>query len=103
MRLAAIAAAAITSLALPPVGVPLTLGLAGYLAIILSKPNRIVRGRTLCAAQHRRVAIIVGGAVFGLAALTSAALAALDLAGRRESQLHGRIEIAAGAGALRLG
>ena len=103
MRLAAIAAAAITSLALPPVGAPFALGLAGYLAIILSKPNQIVRGRTLCAAQQRRVASIVGGAVFGLAALTSAALAALDLAGRLESRLYDRIDIAAAAGALRPG
>ena len=103
IRLAAIAAAAMTSLALPPVGVPLALGVAGYLAIILSKPNQIVRGRTLSAAQHRRVAMIVGGAVFGLAALTSTALAALNLAVRLESRLYDRIDIAAGAGALRLG
>jgi hypothetical protein len=103
MRLAAIAAAAITSLAAPPVGVPLALGLAGYLAIILSKPNQIVRGRTLSAGQRRRAALVVASVVFGLGALTSATLAALNLAGRLESRLYDRIDIAAGAGALRLG
>jgi len=68
MRLAAVVAVAIVSLPLPPVGVPLALGLAGYLAIVLSKPNQVVRGRTLSTVQHRRAAIIVGSAVCGLAA-----------------------------------
>ncbi len=100
---AAIAVATVTSLALPPVGVPLALGLAGYFAIILSKPNQIVRGRTLSAAQRQRAALVVAGAVFGLAALISAAIAALDLAGRLQSQLYDRIDSTAGAGRLRLG
>lgn len=103
IRLAGLAAATIASLAVPPVGVPLALGLAGYLAIILSKPNQIVRGRTLSAAQRQRAALVVASAIFGLAALTSATLAALDLAGRLQSQLYDRIDRAAGAGGLRLG
>jgi len=103
MRLAAIAAAAVTaSLALPPVGAPLALGLGGYLALILSKPNQAVRGHTLSATQHQRAALIVCSAVFERAALLSATLAARELAGRLESQLCDRIELAA-AGALRLG
>ncbi len=102
MGLAAIAAAAvIASLTLPPVGVPLALGLAGCLAIILSKPNQAVRGRTLCAAQHQSAVLIVGSAVFWVAALLNAILAALELTGRLESLLRDRIEIAGGT--LRLG
>jgi hypothetical protein len=100
-RLAAIAAAA--SLALPPVGVPLALGVAGYLTICFSKPNKVLRGCTLSAAQHRRTAIVAGSAVFGVAALFSATLAGVDLAARLESQLCSRIEIAVGAGTLKLG
>lgn len=103
LRLAAIAAAAAASLALPPVGVPLALGIAGYLTISLSRPDKVLRGRTLSAAQHRRTAIIVGSAVFGAAALGSATLAGLDLAARLEARLYDRIEIAAGAGTLQLG
>jgi hypothetical protein len=102
-RLAAIAAVAAASLAVPPVGVPLALALAGYLTVSLSKPNRVVRGRTLSAAQQRRAAIIVGGGVLGVAALLSATLAGLDLATRLEARLYDRIAIAADAGSLRLG
>ena len=71
-RLAIIAAVAAASLMLPLVGVPLAFGLVGYLTISLSKPNKVVRGRTLSAAQHRRAAIVVGGAVFALAIVFSA-------------------------------
>ncbi len=78
LRLAVIAAVSAVSLALPLVGVPLALGLAGYLTISLSKPNKVLRGRYLSALQHRRAAIIVGGAVFGVAAVLSATLAGLD-------------------------
>ncbi len=102
-RLAAVAAVAVASLTLPLVGVPLALGVAGYYTISLSKPNQVVRGRILSAAQHRRTAIVVGSTVFGLALLSSAALAGLDLAGRLESGLYDRVETAAGAGALQLG
>ena len=102
-RLAAIAAVAAASLALPPVGVPLAVALAGYLTIRLSKPNQVVRGRTLSPAQQRRAAIIVGGGVLGIAAMLSATLAGLDLATRLEAQLYDRIEIAAGADSLKLG
>src|SRR5271167_2475532 len=103
LRLAVIAAVSAASLALPLVGVPLALGLTGYLTISLSKPNRIVRGRSLSVTQHRRTAIIVGSVVFGIAALFSATLAGFDLAVRLEAQLCERIEIAAGAGSLKLG
>jgi hypothetical protein len=102
-RLVVIAAVAAASLVLPPVGVPMALGLAGYLTISLSKPNCVVRGRTLSAAQHRRAAIVVGSGVFGIAALFSATLAGLGLATRLEAQLYDRIEIAAGARSLKLG
>ena len=102
-RLAVLAAVAAAGLAPPLVGVPLALGVAGYLTISLSKPNRIVRGRFLSVKQHRRGAIIVGSVVFGIAALFSAALAGFDLAARLEAQLHDRIEIAAGDGSLKLG
>jgi hypothetical protein len=101
-RLAIITAGAGASLILPLVGVPLALGLVGYLTISLSKPNKVVRGRTLSAAQHRRVAIVVGGTVFALATLFSATLAGLDLANRLEAQLYGRVEAAAGSGALQI-
>jgi hypothetical protein len=103
LRLAVIAAVSAASLALPRVGVPLALGLTGYLTISLSKPNRIVRGRYLSVTQRRRTAVIVGGVVFGIAALLSATLAGFDLAVRLEAQLYDRIEIAAGAGSLKLG
>ena len=103
LRLAVLAAVAAASLVLPLVGVPLVLGVAGYLTISLSKPNRIVRGRYLSVMQHRRTAIIVGGVVFGIAALFSATLAGFDLAVRLEAQLYDRIEIAAGDGSLKLG
>jgi len=102
-RLVVIAAAAAASLVLPSVGVPMALGVAGYLTISLSKPNSVVRGRTLSAAQHRRAALVVGSGVFGIAALFSATLAGLGLAARLEAQLHDRIEIAAAAGSLKLG
>lgn len=101
-RLAAIGAAAASPM-LPFVGVPLALGIAGYLAITLSRPDNVLRGRRLSAAQHRRAAIIVGGGIFGIAALASATLAGLDLAARLEARLHDRIEIAAGEGTLRPG
>jgi hypothetical protein len=101
--LAVIAAVSAASLALPLVGVPLALGLTGYLTISLSKPNKVLRGRNLSMPQHRRAAIIVGGTVFGIAALLSATLAGLDLATQLEAQLCERIEIAAGAGSLKLG
>ena len=87
---------------LPPVGVPLAFGLAGYMTISLSKPNQVVRGRTLSAAQHRRAAIVVGAAVFALAILFSATLTGLDLARGLEARLYDRVEAAASAGALRL-
>jgi len=102
-RLAAVTAVAVASLTLPLVGVPLALGVAGYYTISLSRPNQVVRGRILSAAQHRRTAIIVGSAVFGVAVVFSATLAGLDLAGRLESRLYDRVETAAGAGALQLG
>src|SRR5579863_10439943 len=98
IRLAGLAAATFASLAVPSVGVPLALGRAGYLAIILSKPNQIVRGRTLSVAQRQSAALVVASVIFGLAALTSATLAVLDLAGRLQSQLYDRIDRAAGAG-----
>jgi hypothetical protein len=101
-RLVVIAAVAAASLVLPTVGVPMALAVAGYLTISLSKPNCVVRGRTLSAAQHRRSAIVVGSGVFGIAALFSATLAGLGLA-TRLAQLYDRIEIAAGAGSLKLG
>jgi hypothetical protein len=103
LRLAVIAAVSAASLARPLVGVPLALGLTGYLTISLSKPNRIVRGRCLSVTQHRRTAIIVGSVVFAIAALFSATLAGFDLAVRLEAQLYDRIEIAAGDGSLKLG
>jgi hypothetical protein len=103
LRLAVIAAVSAASLALPQVGVPLALGLTGYLTISLSKPNRIVRGHSLSVTQHRRTAIIVGSIVFEIAALLSATLAGFDLATRLEAQLCERIEIAAGDGSLKLG
>lgn len=99
----AAAAAAAASLALPSVGVPLALGVVGYLAIGLSRPDKVLRGRTLSAAQHRRTATAVGAAVFAAAALCSATLAGLDLAARLEARLYDRIESAAGAGTLELG
>jgi hypothetical protein len=102
-RLAVLAAVAAAGLAPPLVGVPLALGVAGYLTISLSKPNRIVRGRCLSVTQHRRTAIIVGSVVFGIAALFSATLAGFDLAIRLEAQLYDRIEIAAGSRSLELG
>jgi hypothetical protein len=106
-RLAAIAAVAVATaaagFALPRLGVPPALGLVGYLAIRLSKPNPMPRRRTLSAAQHRRAAIIVGSLVFAGAALFSATLAGLDLAGRLQSQLYQRIARAEDAGDLKLG
>ena len=102
-RLALAAAGAAASLVLPLVGIPLAFGLAGYLTISLSKPDKVVRGRTLSMAQHRRAAFIVGGAVFAIATLCSATLAGLDLAAGLEAQLYDRIETGAGAGALQLG
>lgn len=102
-RLAILAAVAAACLAPPLVGVPLALGVVGYLTISLSKPNRIVRGRSLSVTQHRRAAILVGGAVFAIAALLSATLAGFDLAVRLEAQLYERIEIAAGDGSLKFG
>jgi len=101
-RLAIIGAVAAASLMLPLVGVPLAFGLAGYLTISLSKPNKVVRGRTLSALQHRRAAIVVGGTVFALAMLFSATLAGLDLANGLEAQLYDRLEAAASARALQL-
>ncbi len=102
-RLALVAAGAAASLVLPLVGVPLAFGLAGYLTISLSKPDKVVRGRTLSMAQHRRAALVVGAAVFAIAALCSATLAGLDLAARLEAQLYDRIETGADAGVLQLG
>jgi hypothetical protein len=102
-RLAVLAAVAAAGLASPLVGVPLALGVSGYLTISLSKPNRIVRGRSLSVAQHRRTAIIVGSVVFGITAVFSATLAGFDLAVRLEEQLYNRIEIAAGDGSLKFG
>ena len=102
-RLAVLAAVAAAGRAQPLVGVPLALGVTGYLTISLSKPNRIVRGRSLSVTQHRRTAIIVGSVVFGIAALFSAILAGFDLAVRLESQLFDRIEIATGDGSLKFG
>jgi hypothetical protein len=102
-RLAVLTAVAAAGLAPPMIGVPLALGVAGYLTISLSKPNRIVRGCSLSVTQHRRTAIIVGSVVFGIAALFSATLAGFDLAARLEVQLCDRIEIAAGDGSLKLG
>ena len=98
---AAVAAAA--GFALPRVGVPPALGLVSYLAIRLCRPNRLLRRRTLSVAQHRRAAIIVGSVVFAGAALFSATLAGLDLAGRLQSRLYQRIASAADAGDLKLG
>ncbi len=89
---AAVAAVAAASLALPLVGVPPALGVAGYLTIRLSKPNQVRRGRVLSAAQQRRAAIVVGSAVFGIAALFSGSIAGLDLAARLESRLHDQLE-----------
>lgn len=89
---AAVAAVAAASLALPLVGVPPALGVAGYLTIRLSKPNQVLRGRVLSAPQQRRAAIVVGSAVFGIAALFSASLAGLDLAARLESRLYDQLE-----------
>jgi hypothetical protein len=102
-RLAVLAAVAAAGVASPLLGVPLALGVAGYLTISLSKPNSIVRGRSLSVTQHRRTAIIVGSVVFGIAALLSTTLAGFDLAARLEAQLYERIEIAAGDGSLKLG
>jgi hypothetical protein len=101
-RLAIIGVVAVASLMLPLVGVPLAFGLAGYLTISLSRPNKVVRGRTLSAAQHRRAAIVVGGAVFALAIVFSATLSCLDLASGLEAQLYDRVEAAASARALQL-
>jgi len=101
-RLAIIAAAAaVASLFLPLVGVPLAFGLAGYLTISLSKPDKVLRGRTLSATQHRRAAIVVGGSVFAVAVLFNATLTGLDLANRLEARLCDRVET--GAGALQIG
>lgn len=102
-RRAGIAAAAVAGLALPRVRVPLALGRAGYLAIILSKPNQVVRGRTPFPRRTIGGLRSSSAAPFsGLAALTSTALAGLDLACRLELQFVDRIEIA-GAGVLRMG
>jgi len=102
-RLAVVAAVAAAGLAPALVGVPLALGVAGYLTISLSKPNRIVRGRSLSVTQHRRAALIVGSVVFGIAALFSATLAGFDLSAKLEAELYDSIEIAAADGSLRLG
>ena len=98
---AAVAAAA--GLALPRVGVPPALGLVGYLAIRLSKPNRLLRRRTLSVAQHRRAAIIVGSVVF-------AGRRAVQRNARRSRSrrppavpIYHRIASAADAGDLKLG
>jgi hypothetical protein len=90
-RLAVLAAVAAPGLAPALVGVPLALGVAGYLTISLSKPNRIVRGRSLSVTQHRRAAIIVGSVVFGIAALFSATLAGFDLSAKLEAELYDSI------------
>ncbi len=90
--IAAIVAIMVASLALPRVGVPLGFGVAGYLTIRLSKPNQVLRRRVLSAAQHRRAAVVVGGATFAVATLFSATIAGLDLAARLEAQLCDRLE-----------
>jgi hypothetical protein len=84
----------------PMVGVPLALGVAAYAAIRLSKPHKIIRGRSLSPRQHRRAAVIAAGGMAGIAALSSGTIAAVDLANMLEHRLHDALAITHCRGAL---
>jgi hypothetical protein len=81
----------------------LALGIATYAAIRLSKPNQIVRGRTLSPNQHRRAAAITAVGITGMAGFLSGTLAAVDLANMIEHRLHDTLAITHGRGELKLG
>lgn len=99
--LAPVAAAA--GLALPPVGIPIIAGLAVYAGITFSRPDRILRGRTLSPSRQRRIAVLAGGAMLGFAASFSGAASALKLAAALELRLRDQIEAAQDAGTARAG
>jgi hypothetical protein len=99
---AAIAAAA-GIVGFPVIGVPVAVGIGTYIAIKLSKPHAIVRGRILSPRQHRRAAMIVGGGMLAFAALFSGTLLALELANRLEHRLHDPLKAAYRRGELKPG
>jgi hypothetical protein len=78
--------------ACPVVGIPLALGMAAYAAIMLGKPDRIIRGRILSPRQHRRAAVIIGGCILGVAALVGTVIHGVQLAGSLDHRLLDRVE-----------
>jgi hypothetical protein len=89
-----VAAVVATVVACPIVGMPLALGVTAYAAIMLGKPDRIVRGRILCPRQHQRTAVSIGGCILGIAALASAVTSGVQLAGNLDHRLLDRVEAA---------
>lgn len=97
------ALSAVGCLLFPLLGIPLALGAAAYAAIKWSRPDKILRGRTLSAAQHRRAAVVAAGAAAGTAVLGSALVGGFELAARLEQGLRDQVEIARLAGGIKIG
>jgi hypothetical protein len=87
----------------PAVAAPVVLALVVYVAIKLSRPDKILRGQTLSPARQRRIAALVAGATLGVAALLSGAASTLKLAATLELRLRNRIETAEVQGTVRAG
>jgi hypothetical protein len=100
---AGIAAVGAGAVGFPIVGVPLALGIGMYAAIKLSKPNQILRGRTLSPRQQHRAAVIMGGVMLGIAVFFSGTLLALDIANTLEQRLHDALTTAHRRGRLMVG
>jgi hypothetical protein len=102
-RIAMIVAAAAGAVGFPIVGIPLVLGIATYAAIILRKPNQIIRGRFLSLRQQCRAAVIAAGGITAVAALSSGMLVAIDLATVLEHRLRNALAITHSRGELKPG
>lgn len=84
----------------PVFGVPVAVAAATYTWVRLSKPHKVLRGRTLSPHQQRRAAVIGAAAMLGVGLLFSGTLCALHLANTLERQLQESLKAAYRSGEL---
>lgn len=101
--MAVLVVAAGSGAAWPEIGLPVAFAAAGYAAISLLSPVRIVRGRVLTPRAQHRAALLVAGVLLAIVGAGEGLVHGCDLAKMLEQRLRDEIDVARTGGQLRLG
>lgn len=103
LAIAALLEATVVAVAWPAIGIPVALAAAAYAVIILTSPDRILRGRVLTAREHRRTALFAAITLLGLAGLGSVTVYGVELANSLEQRLRDEVDVVRTRGDLHVG